>query len=120
MKAFVKSVGHAVRGISLILGGRNFRIQIGVALLATIAGFVFSISTTEWLIVIITIFVVLTTEAINTAVEEVCDTVKDLQGIHRLATKESRDIAAGSSLIISIGAAIIGLIIFLPKILAIF
>lgn len=114
---FIKSFKHAFRGIGFVLRGRCIRVQLVIAILVLIAGLYFSLSTEEWFIIILTIFIVLVVETLNTAVEEVCNVIKDLPGVERMATKEARDVAAGSSLTISICAFIIGLIIFLPKIL---
>jgi undecaprenol kinase len=100
--------------------GRNFRIQLFFAPIVLLTGALLKLSLDEWLIIIFMIFIVLCAELINSAVEEVCNIVKDLPGILPEATKEARDIAAGSVLVISVGAAIIGLLIFLPRFLSLF
>ncbi len=116
-KNFFRSFAHAWRGIIFGSQGRNLKIQFLISMAVLFGGIVFSITSTEWLIVIMLIAFVMGAELINTAVEEVCNIIKDLPGIHPKATKEARDIAAGSVLVISIGAGIVGLFIFIPRLL---
>ncbi|MEI6266376.1 MAG: diacylglycerol kinase family protein [bacterium] len=116
---FFRSFTHAWRGIISGSQGKNIRIQFFFGLLILLAGVIFQISFIEWLIVLTLIALVLGAELINTAVEEVCNIIKDFPGIHPKATKEARDIAAGSVLVICIGAGIVGLFIFMPKLLEI-
>jgi undecaprenol kinase len=117
---FFKSFHHALHGLAFVVRGRNFIVQLIIAILVLTTSFYFSLSWVEWLAVIISIFMVLAVEALNTALEEVCNVIKDHPGIPFDATREARDIAAGSALIISIGAAIVGFIIFWPKLLSLF
>lgn len=117
---FAKSFKHAFHGVGFVLKGRTFRVQSVTAILVIAMGFYFSLSQTEWLAIVIVIFTVLVVEALNTSVEEVCNIVKDLPGVQPGITKRSRDIAAGSSLIMSICSLIVGLIVFLPKIINLF
>ena len=115
-----KSFHHAGVGILFVLRGRNFRIQLGIAMIVFLMGLYLNLNASEWLVISLTIFMVLSIEALNTAVEEVCNLIKDLDGVPSMATRAPRDIAAGSALLASIGAMIVGLLIFLPKIVGIF
>jgi diacylglycerol kinase (ATP) len=114
---FIKSFGYASRGIWLVLSERSIKIQLGVAVFVTSMGIYFSLSTTEWVAIILAMFVVLAAETINSAVESVCDIVKDVPGVHSTATRDARDIAAGSVLLISIGAFVVGFLVFWPKVI---
>ena len=76
-------------------------------------GFVFNISQTEWLFVVMSIGAVLTAEAFNTALEFDIDLTSPQY--HEYA-KYTKDVAAGAVLITSTMAVIVGLMIFLPKI----
>jgi len=96
---------------------RNFRIQTFIAVIVIIAGLYFQISLVEWLVLIVTVFIVLALELMNTAVEKAVDLVTNQY--HPLA-KLAKDAAAASVLLFSIGAAIIGVIIFLPRIVNLF
>lgn len=93
----------------------SFKIQIAAAILVTILGWYFGISPTEWLAIVIVMGAVLSTEALNTALEELCDMYKSDPDPHIAKIK---DLAAGAVLIVSVTALIIGAIIFLPRILA--
>jgi diacylglycerol kinase len=83
------------------------------AILVIGLGLNFGLSTVEWCLVTIAISIVMITEGINTAIERCVDLASPEW--HPLA-KDAKDIAAGSVLIASLCAAIIGFITFLPKI----
>ncbi|WP_339228158.1 diacylglycerol kinase family protein [Oceanobacillus sp. FSL K6-2867] len=91
---------------------RNFRIHLFATILTASAGFVFKLTMTEWAIIVLTIGLVLMAEVTNTAIEKLIDYLKP--EIHPTA-KIIKDIAAGAVFITAIIAAIIGLLIFLPK-----
>lgn len=97
---------------------RNVRIHVLIAIFVVVAGVYYQIEFWEWCTVILTMGLVLATELLNTAVEELANAVRDQNGLSRGATKLPRDIAAGAVLIASISSAIIGLLIFIPRIFA--
>lgn len=99
---------------------RNIRIEIGLTVLTILAGFFFGITKTEWAILVLTIFGVLSLEIMNSAVEEVCNYLRDKFKLTYGETKLARDVAAGSVLLFSIGSVIIGLLVFLPYLLNLF
>ncbi len=107
------SFGYALCGI-----GTLFRTQFHawLHLLATLAvvgaGFLFSVTYTEWCLLILAVGLVWSAEAINTAIEFVVDLVSPDH--HELA-RDAKDVAAGAVLLASIAAALMGLIIFGPK-----
>lgn len=100
-----------------IVKERNIKIHLCVALLAIILGFVFSISSAEWLAVVICIGVVLSLEVLNSAVEAVVDICSP--GYNELA-RIAKDCAAGAVLVCAIASVVVAAIIFLPKILGLF
>jgi len=110
---FFQSVKHAIRGIYYLLSERHFRFHLVATILVVGLGIYFDLSPVEWALITLTITVVMTTEAINTAIERCVDLASPEW--HKLA-KDAKDIAAGAVLIASTFAAIIGFIIFLPKI----
>ncbi len=117
LKKRLNSFAYAFAGIvSLFRSEANAKIHLVAAILVLIAGFFFEISTVEWCIVALCIALVFSAEALNTAVEKLTDLVTE--DYHPLA-KNAKDIAAGAVLIIAIGAATAGLLIFLPKLLKI-
>ncbi len=111
----LNSFKYAFAGITeLIRSQPNMTIHLAVAVLVIAAGFFFSISTTEWCLVIIASMAVMSAEAFNTSLEYLTDLVSP--DYHPLAGKV-KDVAAGGVLITAIGAAFIGILVFLPKIL---
>lgn len=95
----------------------NMKIIIVCAVLALTAGFLLQISYAEWLAVILTIAVVFLAEMINTSIEAVTDLVTSEW--HQEA-KIAKDVSGGMVLSVSFFALVIGLMIFLPKIILIF
>ena len=108
------SFRYAFNGIlELFRAEPNARIHLVFTILVIIMGWYLEISRIEWCVVILCIASVLAAEAFNTALENLTDLVSP--GQNSLAGK-TKDVAAGAVLICAIGAAIAGLIIFLPKI----
>lgn len=91
---------------------RNFRIHLLATLLTITAGFLFKLTMVEWAIIVLTIGLVLMAEVTNTAIEKLIDYLRP--EIHP-AAKIIKDVAAGAVLIAAIITAVIGLLIFLPK-----
>lgn len=111
----VESIGYALEGLRFaFVYGRNFKIQIGFAILVSILGFVVKINSYEWLTLFLIITLVLILELVNTAIETVVDMVS--LKYHPLA-KIAKDVTAGAVLVAAFGSVLIGIIIFLPKIL---
>jgi len=109
------SFSYAIEGIVYSYKkGTHFKIHIIAAVIVVILGFVYSISSLEWLIVVLISSSVIAAEAINTAIEETCDV---LHPEHHPGAKLAKHCAAGGVLILSIAALLIGIIIFTPKIL---
>ena len=101
----------AFKGIVFTGEGTNFKIMGFIGVVALIVSAILNLSNIEWCLIILCITMVLTAEGINTAIELICDYVNpDYDSkIGRI-----KDIAAGAVLIGSIGAAIIGTLIFGP------
>jgi len=116
LKKRFNSFRYAFAGIaSLFRTEANMKIHVAIGFLTIIAGFFFSISQIEWCIIIITIASVLAAEGFNTAIEHLTDLASP--NFHPLAGK-AKDVAAGAVLLITIGAIIVGIIIFLPHLQA--
>ena len=114
IRRHVVSIKFALEGIRLGLNTQpNFRVHILISILVIISGFYFQISHFEFQIILLLIGLGLGFEFFNTAIEYTVDLLTDK---HHLLAKFAKDCAAASMLIYSIFAALIGLIIFLPKI----
>ena len=112
-KRFTASFLHAFSGIA---GGmkseRNMMVHFAAMALVTVFGFLCNISESEWLVCIVLFGVVIGAELMNTAVE----TTVDICMPHRdPRAKLAKDTAAGAVLMVSLAAAVAGLIIFVPK-----
>lgn len=117
-KFFISSVEFAIQGIKTVFKEeRNMRKHTFFGVLAILAGFVFQLDLREWLWLLLAVFLVIVVEIMNTAFENVVDMVTDYH-FHPIG-KRIKDMAAGAVLITAGFAALIGAIIFLPKIIAI-
>ena len=113
---FFKSFSYAAKGVGEVLKKeQNFKVHTLAAFLAILLGCFFKISPWEWCAVILVIAMVLASEMANTAMEKLCDVTHPE---HNEAIRVVKDVSAGMVLICAIGALAIGLIIFLPKVIA--
>ena len=111
----VSSLEFALTGIfTAIKEERNMQKHALSGLLVVIAGFVFQVSAVEWLFLLLSVFLVVSFEIINSAIENVVDLASDYH--FSMLAKNAKDMAAGAVLVISGFAVITGLIIFVPKI----
>ena len=113
--SLINSFRYAFSGIfSALKSERNMKIHMVALVLVVVFGFLLRISETEWIVCILCIALVISSEMINTAIEKTVDLATD--EIKETA-KKAKDIAAGAVLINAIGSAIIAAIIFIPKII---
>lgn len=111
-KKLLKSFTYAFYGIDYALNSdQNLIIHLIVAMIVFAAGIILQVTPIEMAVLGITVLVVISAEMINTALEKTVDLITKE---HRLEAKITKDIASGMVLISSIGAVIIGLIIFIP------
>lgn len=113
-KKIVKSFKFAIEGIkSAFKAEQNMKIHFCVMVLVIIMGLVFDITKLEWIICIILFGLVISAELMNTAIETLTDIAMPEKNEKAKLTK---DVAAGAVLVMAIVSAIIGLMIFVPKI----
>jgi diacylglycerol kinase len=113
--ARLKSTTHAWRGLRIFIKTtHNSWMHFFFGALAIYMGFLLKISEMEWLMIIISIGLVIITEALNTAFEIDIDLTSPTY--HPYA-RDTKDVAAGAVLLSVLVAGIVGLIIFLPKII---
>jgi diacylglycerol kinase len=111
----LNSFRYAFAGLAdLVASQPNAKLHLAAAAAATGAGFYFEIDRMEWCLVVFAITSVLAAEAFNTALEHLTDLVSPDH--HPLAGK-AKDVAAAAVLLTAIGAAAVGCIVFLPKLL---
>lgn len=111
----IRSMGYALKGLRIAFyEEHNFRFELVIAFFAIIAGWYFNLSLAEWLFVLVAIGIVLMAEVFNTALEELCDMLRQTHDPH---VAKIKDLAAAGVLIAAWTALLIGLLIFLRHIL---
>ena len=116
-RTFFDSVKNCLDGISYTISHENnFKREIILGILAVILSFILKISIIEWVIVILLINFVLVCELINTALEKTVDLYTKE---YNETAKVINDVAGASVLVMCMFSALIGAIIFIPKILEI-
>lgn len=94
---------------------RNFRTHIIILVLVAAAGIYFHLSREEWLIILLTSTLMLLAEGLNTAIEEAVNLFSDNR--YHPTARIAKDVAAASCLLTACFAVLIGLVVFVPKIL---
>jgi diacylglycerol kinase (ATP) len=114
----LQSFNYAFNGIKILIREEsNALIHVVAAIIVISGGFILKLTQTEWIAIVFAIGFVLVTEVINSSIERLCDLItpeKDEK------IKKIKDLAAAGVLISAFSAGIIGIIIFLPKILYLF
>lgn len=118
LKKRLYSFKYAFEGVKTLI---KFEHNVWIHLLATVvvvgSGFLFSLSKTEWLMVIVAIGFVWISEGFNTGIEYLCNAISTKENPE---IKKAKDVAAGTVLLSAIVAIIIGVIVFLPHLLNLF
>ena len=115
IKKQLRSFRYAYQGLRACVGKeQNLSFHLVVALLVVVAGVLLRLSRMEWIAVTLCIGGVIGAELMNTAIERLVDMVSPTQNPQAGRVK---DIAAAAVLLIAIAAAVVGLLIFIPKIL---
>lgn len=118
MKKRIESFKYAFEGLrTLWIDEPNARIHLAIGLLTIGAGTYFDLDTLEWVAIVFSIGIVFTAEALNSAIENVCD---GMTMEHNPFIKKAKDLGAAAVLLSATIAIVIGLLIFGPKILELF
>lgn len=112
---FFRSFSYALRGIGTVFKEEfNATVHLLAAMVAIVLGIVLKVAWFEWIILVLVMGGVFAMELINTSIENLADLYsRELNP----KIKKIKDLAAGAVLVASITALVIGLIIFLPKIM---
>lgn len=112
LKNRIQSFGYALQGVlTFLIEEPHAKVHLTGGVLCLIMGFYFEVNKTEWIVIILCIAAVFAAEMLNTALENLSNALTTDQ--HPLI-KKTKDIAAAAVLVISLGAAIVGLMIFGP------
>lgn len=110
-----QSFGFAWQGIQFaIQHNRNVRIHFAIAIAVLLLSFLLQITFFETALVLVMILLVICTEMINTVIEEMIDLLTKDYSQH---AKVAKDVGAGMVLLTSLGAAVIGVVIFVPHLM---
>jgi diacylglycerol kinase len=113
-KKIINSFKYAIEGIiASFKSERNMKIHVLATIIVVILGLILKINIVEWCFCIISIVLVISAELLNTAIENIVDMISTEKNEK---AKLVKDISAGAVLVLAIGALIIGMIIFIPKI----
>jgi len=114
----IRSFGYAINGFRILIREEhNARVHLFAAFCVLIAGILLGISANEWIAVILSIGLVIAMEAINSSIENIADFISPEK---HLWIKKIKDLSAAGVLVAAITAALIGVIVFLPKIWMLF
>lgn len=109
----IKAVKFALEGWKEMgLRHVNFQRQLAVMLVIVTGGYLFKLSTIEWMILILTIGMVLMAEMINSSIEAVVDLITEEK---KQKAKIAKDVAAGMVLFTALISIAVGVLLFFPK-----
>ena len=111
----VKSFGYAASGVVQAGSERNFKVDVVAAVVVFAACALLQVPAWGWAVVAMCVGVQLAMETVNTAIEAIVDLASP--DIHPLA-KRAKDCAAGAALITACASVVVGLIVFVPALLA--
>ena len=115
MEKQTESFKNALNGLYYTFKNeRNFRIHLVSAALVYFLAWIYKLSPTEVIVLTLAVFLVFTVELVNTAIEALVDRLAE--GEHQHFAKVAKDVAAAAVLVASFGAALIGFLVFVPKI----
>lgn len=116
IKKRIKSFSYAFAGLKVLFKEEhNSWIHAVAAVCAITAGFLLDISAIEWIAIIIVIGMVISAEIVNSSLERTADFIKAERDDRK---RDIKDLGAAAVLVCAITAAITGIIIFLPKLIA--
>ena len=114
-KKLINSFKYATQGfIMSFKKERNMKIHFFIMMAVIILGFLLKISKAEWIICIILFGIVIAGEMFNTAIETTVDIAMPYKNPK---AKIAKDVSAGGVLILALTSAVIGCMIFIPKII---
>lgn len=117
-KSIMNIVKYSLNGIKTYMEeGKSFILYSFAAILEVIFGFIFKVNGLEWILIICMLGVLLSVELLNTGIERACDAItKEYNPL----IKKAKDCGSGATFIIFIVMVILNIIIFYPKVVALF
>ena len=113
-KPIVRKFAYALYGLKTSLKEeKSLVIHLVIALLTFIVSGVLKINVTQWAIVVTMVGIVISSELMNTAIENTVDLISFKYNIN---VKKIKDIAAAATFILALAAVVVGLLIFVSRI----
>jgi diacylglycerol kinase len=108
-----KSFQYAIAGIgTLVKNENNAKFHFLATVVVIYAGFYFTISINEWVIIIFSIALVWSAEAFNSAIERICNKISPEKDP---TIKTIKDMSAAGVLFLAVASAVAGGLVFIPK-----
>ena len=109
VKRWSKKFGYALRGCIVAFRQEDsFAVHLPMAFMVLAYGIMVGLGRTEWLLLVLCVAIVISAELFNSSIERLATTIT--QEVHP-SIRDALDMAAGAVLVVSIGAALVGLII---------
>lgn len=117
-KSILQTGKNSINGIKFYaMDGKSIILYIIGVVIEIVMGFVYRVNGLEWILIICILGIILAVEVLNTAIEATCDAItKEYNSFIKIA----KDCGSAATFIIFIVALILNVIIFLPKIVALF
>lgn len=117
-KSIMNIVRYSLNGIKTYMEeGKSFILYSFAAILEVVFGFIFKVNGLEWILIICMLGVLLAIELLNTGIERACDAItKEYNPL----IKAAKDCGSGATFVIFIVMVILNIIIFYPKVVALF
>lgn len=118
--SWFKKFGYAFRGIYVSLKEESsLVVHFVIGTIVMVLGIILNseMSYTDWCIVVLLVAIIISMELLNTAIENIIDVVMFEYNVN---AKKIKDISAAATLVLTIASVVIGLIIFIPKIINVF
>lgn len=117
-KSVFQTVKNSLNGFKwYAMEGKSIIIYLFGLIVEVVMGFVYNINGLEWILIVCILGIILSVELINTAIEATCDAItKEYNPLIKIA----KDCGSAATFIIFIVAIILNIIIFYPKVIALF
>ncbi len=110
----LRKFGYAIKGLRVsIKEEKSLVIHLLIAFITIVISIVLQLNPTSWAIIIVVIGIVISSELINTTIENLVDMVSFK---FNFSAKKIKDVAAASTLILAICSIIVALLVFVPQI----
>ncbi len=118
--SWLKKFGYAFRGLYVSLKEESsLVVHFVIATIVIIMGIILNkyMTSTDWSILVILISIIIGMELLNTAIENVVDII---MFEYNAKAKKIKDVSAAATLILTLASIVVGLVIFIPKIIEYF